>query len=182
MHEIKFIFILILFTSIISCQKDGVILPEEIPLETSLIYINGKIRNYNNYSYSRKLDNGKDKLFILFSENINNGQLIYTIGATTYWPLEKNEYDLTRFEIASHNTLKLSFIQHYEEDLSGPSYTYYDTRDDYFILEKYDTINQIISGRGQFIFKKDYPDFIQGPSSLDLICCEIAFNVTYEER
>ena len=68
----------------------------------------------------------------------------------------------------------------YEDDLPGHSYGYLPKKNDYFIIEAYDTINHIVSGRGKFSFKEDAFNLTQSPISL--ITYEIVFNVTFEVR
>jgi hypothetical protein len=162
----------------ISCQNESTILPENLPLDSTFVSVNGQIRNFQNASYSFKLEDNQERLSLVFSEKLNNGLLVYTVGGITYRPVLRDDYVMLQFNREESDRMQLSFFQIVAEDLPGVAYEYFPRDEDFFSIEKYDTINDIVAGRGEFTLRKVFLD--QNPGELDYWNFKIAFNVTYQ--
>lgn len=176
-----FIALSILF---LSCNVDyGVTLPDEIPIGTNIIYINGEQRNFENYFYSVKTVDNKLRFFIKFTENVNDGEFINQLGSLTYWPASNTEYVLMAEESEETMTMQVAFTQIYDEDLPGWDYKFTNSNDNYFFIEKLDTLNNTVSGRGLLKFKRTKTNGVSGGAGLDAsIECEFKFNDYFEEK
>lgn len=178
---IKNLYILGLICGILtSCNKDPIVLPEQLPLGSVVAYYNGKLHDFENFSYSRKLRDSTIRFFALFSESMNDGQFVHVVSGATYWPKENCEYELTNnYNALANNSMSIDYHIGLETDLPGPKYEYFPIRNDYFVFEKYDTINHIVSGRCDLKFKRTFSEEFK---SFDFVHIQIAFHVEYTVR
>ena len=170
---LKILFIFILGGTLFSCQKDyDVDLSHEVPIGTNHIYIDGELRNFINSSFFTYTHDGKPRLIILFDENINNGEINTRISATSYEPINNYKFNLTNKKSNFTGDLFLQMFQTYDNDLSGWRYEYIFNKDNYFILEQFDTINNVISGKANLTFNRTKKNGAPGALGIDK-CVEV---------
>ena len=167
---------------LISCNRDyNIAVPEELPIGTNVFFVDGKSRTFSNNLRTQKLGTGELATNLLFEETFDNGVVNQLILFTTS-PTEKITYTISGDEGTDPEKMYTYFEQGYEEDLFGYEYVYNCGKDDFVILDKYDTINQIVSGSGQLSFKRIRKNGAPSGSHLDkYVTIDFAFNDLYEK-
>lgn len=127
-----------------SCEKDPpeAMLPEEVKLGESVVYLNGDIDDYlPDFQY----DSTIHVMSYGFEQSRNQGQLANLFGFGLL-PLATGN-----FKITSENKLfeqaRASFHQTVSEDLDGYEYKLVDASEGFFNVEYLDTINMEVKGR-----------------------------------
>jgi len=173
----------VIFGSGCSTPEYTVDFPEEISLGTSLVYINGEERNFENSSWYFKFMDGREVLSISFGESINGSEFIHQVAGSIFYPQENSDLTIIDYKTAEPDFVNVFFSQTYDEDLDGWEYKYCETNEDYFKLDTYDTTNHIISGSAQLRFKRVKKH--GAPDGADLektLLIEIRFHDYYEVK
>lgn len=138
--------------AITSCQKDPpeVILPEEVELGASVVYLNGE--KEATYLALVAYDTINRVMNYGFEESLNQGQLVNSLGFGRL-PYSIGEFSLTTENIL-HTKARTSFHQTVSEDLDGFDYKLIDADEGFFNVEYLDTINLEVKGRFKAKFKR----------------------------
>ena len=145
--------------SALGCQKDPpeAILPTEVELGASVVYLNGEEINFITEilydSINRVMSYG-------FGESLNQGQLVNSLGFGRL-PYSTGEFSLTTENILFKKA-RTSFHQTVSEDLDGYEYKLIDADEGFFNVEYLDTINLEVKGRFKAKFKRTAKNGVDG--------------------
>jgi len=144
---------LLIAVSFLGCA-DQIIIPNDVPLGTTEVYINGKLRNFKNNSSAQIISGNLVRFNFFLDENINNGEYFFRIGGVTKFANENTSFSPVNFDTNNPEAMKMFFVSIYDSDLPFQKYVYFPSPNDYVFFEKFDTISRTFSGRGRLEFKR----------------------------
>lgn len=140
----------IVFLSVLSCTPETIEiteLPESVEMGTSMLYLNGKLVNYDFRTYHDTINNQMGFVFIKRSSD----QSYRNILNFTFLPLENGNYII-------HRTRELylgafSSFGQINFEASGWEYELLDPEDGFFEISSIDKEDQIVQGKFRVWFK-----------------------------
>ncbi len=182
-NNIYILMMAVVFGTGCSTPEYTVDFPEEISLGTTLVYINGEERNFENNSWYFKFMDGREVLSISFGEIFNGGEFTHQVTGSIHYPQENSDLAIIDYKTTEPDFVNVFFSQVYGEDSDGWEYKYCETNEDYFKLDTYDTTKQIISGSAQLRFKRVKKHGVPDDADLEkTLMVEIRFHDYYEVK
>jgi hypothetical protein len=169
----------------ISCSLSdySIDFPVDVPFGTTLVYINGELREFENNSYFFKSMDSTERLTITFGEKINGSEFNHQIAGTTYFPTPNSNLNIVDEKTDNPSYINVFFSQTYDEDSDGWEYKYCGTKDDFFRLDIYDPGQHIISGEAQLKFKRVKKNNVPDDAGLEkTLLIELKFYDYYEVK
>ncbi len=135
---------LVILLAIAGCEKDPpeAMLPDEVELGESVVYLNGKEVDYLPFL---EFDTVNKVMNYVFAQSRNQGQLINSLG------FGRLPYNTGEFELTTENILyvkaRTSFHQTVDEDVEGYEYELTDADEGFINVEYLDTVKMEVKGR-----------------------------------
>jgi hypothetical protein len=172
----KYLLFLCLF-SILSCKKDPLAINETLIRGEWIVEMNGERVNYR----QQINDNDSTTLSLIFFEKrqFNLETIGFSIGR---FPKREGNFKFTTLPLLLGGDPKAAlvyFAHVVEEDLAGYRYQFDKDRDNYFFVEKLDTINKTIKGEGRVQFKLESKNGWEFAYMPDHIIMEFKFFLDY---